>query len=251
MAKVTMRIPVLRFHKEEVVETPPTRRETLTQALIAQQARLTQSLTKRSAQDAIQPEQAASTATWGSRFPGIMRLSRQNPEAALKLEEAAQAYSSGSGRGRYALLALLGLTAAGAGVVAARRTSEESRAQLARRTRSYGIIVVRQTGGTGRYLGSQAMRGAAAARSRVAEWRAADIDPETITDRVRTELGEDQTLRHLPRINVNTEPGGIVYLRGTVPGETERLLAEEIARRQRGVSAVINELQVETRDNRE
>ena len=250
MAKVTMKIPILRFRKEGVVETPPTGGGVVRQVLRAQQGRLTQRLTRRTAQDASRSEEAASASTWSSRFPGMLRLSRRNPEAAVKLDEVAEAYPSGSARRRYALLGLLGLTAVGAGVVTTRRTSQESRAQMAQRTGGYVLIAVRQTTGTGRSLGSEAMRRAAAARSRIAQRREGDIDPETVTDRVRTELGEDQTLRHLPGINVNTEPGGIVYLRGAVPGETERLLAEEIARRQRGVSEVINELQVGAGDNR-
>ncbi len=245
MAKVTMKVPVLRFRKEEVVEIPITRREAVRQAVRAQHGRLTQRVTRRAAQETIRPEQAGTTSPWGSRFPGMLRLSKQNPEAALKLDEVAQAYSSRTGRRRYALLGLLGLTAAGAGVAAARRASQESRAQIAERTGRYGLIIVRQTSVTGRFLGNQAIRGAAAARARMAQLRESDIDPETVTDRVRTELGENQSLRHLPRINVNTEPGGIVYLRGTVPGEGERELAERIARKQRGVSEVINELQME------
>jgi hypothetical protein len=143
---------------------------------------------------------------------------------------------------------MLGLISLGAGVAASRRTTKESRAELAQQGGRYALIVVRQTVVGGRSLGGQAMRGASIARARLIRRREEEVEPETITDRVRTELGENVALRHLTRITVNTEPDGIVYLRGTVPGESELALAGQIARRQRGVIRVVNELQVQAGD---
>ena len=202
---------------------------------------------------AAQAAKAEAPAPTGGRFSGILRLSRQNPEAAQKLDQAAAAAaasSNGGGSGaRFALLGLGALAGAGAGAaIVARRMSSETRAQVIQTTTSVARTAGRQGVTTARTLGTQARGRAAAARSRIGQARAQELEPETITDRVRTELGEDQSLRHLPRINVNTEPGGIVYLRGPVPSERERELAEQIARRQRGVSEVINEIHVEGSD---
>ncbi len=240
MAKITAKVPALTFRKQ-AVETPPNKAQIVKRALSAQQDRLAGRLTRKAAQ----PDQIVATSTWASRFPGMARLSRQNPEAARQLDRAAAASSARSSRSRYVLPGLLGLIGAAAGVAASRRTTRDSRTELAQQTGRYALIVVRQTAVSGRSLGGQAMRGASGARARLARRRGEIVDPETVADRVRTELGEDQALRHLPRINVNTEPDGIVYLRGMVPGEGERELAEQIARRQRGVLQVVNELQVQ------
>lgn len=251
MAKVKVKIPVLRFREEKVVvQPPPTRSEIVRQTLRAQQDRITQRLGRRTVEVASQPDEVRVSSTLASRFPGMLRLSRQNPEAARQLDQAAAATASSSGRGRLGLLGLLGLGLAGAsaGAVAMRRTSQESRAQIAQGTGRYILIVSRQGAGAARSLGNQARGRAAAMRSRIAQGREVEIEPETVTDRVQTELGENETLRHLPRINVNTEPGGVVYLRGVVPGESERELAERIARRQRGVTEVMNELRVRMPD---
>lgn len=244
MAKIRVKVPVLGFRKQ-VVETPPTKAQLVKRALSTQQDRLTGRLAKKETR----PDRTISTSILASRFPGMVRLSRQNPEAARQLDQAAAASLAPSRRGRFATLGLLGLISLGAGVAASRRTTKESRAELAQQGGRYALIVVRQTVVGGRSLGGQAVRTASVARARLVRRREEEVDPETITDRVRTELGENQMLRHLPRINVNTEPDGIVYLRGTVPGDGERELAERIARRQRGVQRVVNELQVQAGDS--
>jgi hypothetical protein len=76
-----------------------------------------------------------------------------------------------------------------------------------------------------------------------------DGDNLTITQRVRTNLGHELALAG-HHININTQARGIVYLRGTVEGEEQRRIAETVARNTEGVSAVVNELQVERAANR-
>jgi osmotically-inducible protein OsmY len=71
-----------------------------------------------------------------------------------------------------------------------------------------------------------------------------DDSPQTIEDRVQTEFGEDAELRSQPRLSVNVEPGGIVYLRGAMPSVVLRERAEQVARRALGVKDVINEISV-------
>ncbi len=186
MAKVTMKIPVLSFRKQ-AVETPPTRGQIVKRALSTQQGRLTGRLSKKDAQS----DQIVPTSTWASRFPGMVRLSGRNPEAARQLDQAAAASSAPSSRSRYAVLGLLGLIGAGAGVAASRRTTRESRAELAQQTGRYALIVVRQTAVGGRALGGQAMRGASGARARLARRRMEDVDPEIVADGAQTELGEN------------------------------------------------------------
>lgn len=209
---------------------------------------------------ASQAQGAASTssAAAAGRFSGILRLSRTNPEAAQQLDQAAAAAAKGSNGGssnRFLLLGLGALVGAGvgaaAGVLGSPTSGKQARTVAAQQGGRAARTASKQAASTARTLSSQARNRAAAfraARSSIAQERSEVVDENTISARVETELGENPTLRHLPRINVNTEPGGVVYLRGPVPSENERQLAEEIARRQRGVNEVVNELHVQGTD---
>lgn len=156
------------------------------------------------------------------------QLAARNQEIARKLDEAARA-SSGSGRSKWVMLGLGSALGAGIGLALAPSRGKATRARL-----SQGATrAARQVGAT-----------AQAARSKLNRNAEDDSEPDTISHRVQTELGEDKVLGTLPRLNINAEPGGVVYLRGTVPGEDERERAEKLARKQRGVTQVINELTI-------
>ncbi len=249
MAKITVRVPELRFRKEEM-QVPVGRTEQVKQALAAQQERITQGLLKRNAQVAQQLDKASSRSV-ADRFTGMKRLSRRNAEAARQLDEAAAkvaaAQSGGGLRGKLLLVTIGALAGAGAGVLSHPKTAKPARAFLTQQGGKAARTARKQGASAAKTLAAQAKGRATAARSRLGSTDA-DVAPETITDRVRTEIGENPTLRHLPRVNVNTEPGGVVYLRGVLPGSQERELAEKIARKQRGVSEVINEINVEGAD---
>lgn len=70
-------------------------------------------------------------------------------------------------------------------------------------------------------------------------------DDETITDRVRTNLGRVLHADHLARLNINTQQNGIVYLRGPVHSQEESQQIEMIAQQTEGVQQVVNELRME------
>lgn len=72
-----------------------------------------------------------------------------------------------------------------------------------------------------------------------------DGDNLTITDRVRSNMGREVMLADLPRLNINTQEEGIVYLRGYVFNEDQRSMAELVAATTEGVSGVVNELLIE------
>ncbi len=251
MAKITVRIPELRFRKEEM-QVPVGRAEQVKQALAAQQERITQGLIKRNAEVARQLDKASGSLPSSGKFTGMLRLSRQNAEAARKLDEAAAkaAASRKGGSSLFSKLLLIGIGAlvgAGTGILSHPRTGPAARALVTQKGGKAVRTAGQQGASVARTLTSQAKGKASAVRAKVGSTDA-DMEPETITDRVRTEIGENESLRHLPRINVNTEPGGVVYLRGVLPGEKERELAEKIARKQRGVSEVVNEINVEGAD---
>ncbi len=249
MAKITVRVPELRFRKEEM-QVPVGRTEQVKRALAAQQERITQGLLKRNAEVAQQLDKASSRSV-ADRFTGMKRLSRRNAEAARQLDEAAAkvaaAQSGGGLRGKLLLITIGALAGAGAGILSHPKTAKPARAFLTQQGGKAARTAGKQGASAAKTLAAQAKGRASAARSRLSS-ADADMEPETITDRVRTEIGENPTLRHLPRVNVNTEPGGVVYLRGVLPGSQERELAEKIARKQRGVSEVINEINVEGAD---
>jgi osmotically-inducible protein OsmY len=205
-------------------------------------------------QQAAASARESAQASGGGRFSGILRLARQNPEAAQRLDAAAAAAASASENGgsklpgRLLLLGIGALAGAGVGILVSPTTGKTARTVAVQKGGTYARTAGKQAASAAQSLSSSARSQAAAMRakrSEVARERSQEVEPETITDRVRTELGEDQTLRHLPRINVNTEPGGVVYLRGPVPSEKEREQAEKIARKQRGVTEVVNEIHIE------
>lgn len=66
-----------------------------------------------------------------------------------------------------------------------------------------------------------------------------DVDDETITQRVRTGLGENVATWKLPRLNVNTV-GKVVTIRGHVKTEDQKRQAEDVVRSIRGVANVMN-----------
>jgi type IV secretory pathway VirB10-like protein len=70
-------------------------------------------------------------------------------------------------------------------------------------------------------------------------------DDLTITDRVRTNLGRESLLDGLPHLNVNTQEGGVVYLRGIVQTAEQREAAETVALLIEGVNQVVNEIELE------
>lgn len=69
------------------------------------------------------------------------------------------------------------------------------------------------------------------------------IDDDLISDRVRTQLGENPLTWDLPRLNINTE-NGIVTIRGPVQSERQRHDVENVVRRVKDVVGVVNDLRV-------
>lgn len=70
-----------------------------------------------------------------------------------------------------------------------------------------------------------------------------EVDDDIITQRVRTNFGENLKTSHLPRINVDTV-NGLVTLRGRVPTESDRCNLEQIATSIRDVEKVVNKVTV-------
>ena len=217
MTRVKVKIPEVRFRKE-TIEVPATRTDQLRQALIAQQVRVNELLAKR------------------------------NQDVIKQVDKASGRSSSLFSPGKLGLLGLGALLGAGAGIIASPTTGKNARTMLSQKGGKAVRVVGQQTTSASKSIGAQAKARAAAVRPKGGKNGEADLEPGTITDRVQTQLGEDTSLRHLPRINVNTEPGGVVYLRGPVPSESERELAEKIAKKQKGVTQVINELHVHGAD---
>lgn len=73
-----------------------------------------------------------------------------------------------------------------------------------------------------------------------------DGEDRTITDRIRSSIGREPELASLPKININTQANGVVYLRGTVPDMEKRDLVQLAAEMTDGVTQVVNELEVES-----
>lgn len=69
------------------------------------------------------------------------------------------------------------------------------------------------------------------------------VDDDLITQRVRTELGEDKATGKTARINVDTA-NNIVTLRGVVHSQQECQDLERVARRVQDVDRVINKVNV-------
>ena len=77
----------------------------------------------------------------------------------------------------------------------------------------------------------------------------ADGEDRTITDRVRTRLGQELEHAEWGHVNINTQAFGVVYLRGYVESDELRSRIEQIARDTEGVESVVNELNVEQQGN--
>jgi len=82
-------------------------------------------------------------------------------------------------------------------------------------------------------FGCQAMTGKTAGQN---------IDDAAITASVKSQLVADKA-SNLVRVDVDTNQG-VVYLNGTVESPEQKVRAEELARRVRGVSGVVNNLQI-------
>jgi osmotically-inducible protein OsmY len=72
-----------------------------------------------------------------------------------------------------------------------------------------------------------------------------DGDDRITTDRIRSSLGREPLLADLPRLNINTQEGGRVFLRGYVFTEEQRQLVEQITGQTEGVGDIVNEIIVE------
>jgi hypothetical protein len=73
----------------------------------------------------------------------------------------------------------------------------------------------------------------------------ADGEDRTITDRVRSRLGQELDHAEWGHININTQAFGEVYLRGYVSSDELRSRIEQIVSGTEGVESVVNELHVE------
>ena len=72
-----------------------------------------------------------------------------------------------------------------------------------------------------------------------------NVDDATVTSAVKSQLVMDKAA-NLTRVDVDTNRG-VVYLNGTVESSEQKQRAEELAERVKGVSKVVNNLQVARR----
>lgn len=73
----------------------------------------------------------------------------------------------------------------------------------------------------------------------------ADGEDRTITDRIRTRLGQELEHAEWGHVNINTQALGAVYLRGYVASDELRSRIEQIVSETEGVESVVNELNIE------
>lgn len=73
----------------------------------------------------------------------------------------------------------------------------------------------------------------------------ADGEDRTITDRIRSRLGQELDHKEWGHLNINTQSIGDVYLRGYVASEELRSRIEQLVSETEGVQSVVNELNVE------
>jgi osmotically-inducible protein OsmY len=71
------------------------------------------------------------------------------------------------------------------------------------------------------------------------------VDDTAITTAVKAKLAKDK-IKTLVRVSVDTV-GGVVTLTGTVESADQKKHAEEVARGVKGVSKVVNDLQIKNR----
>jgi hyperosmotically inducible protein len=72
-----------------------------------------------------------------------------------------------------------------------------------------------------------------------------NVDDATVTSAVKSQLVMDKAA-NLTRVDVDTNRG-IVYLNGTVESSEQKQRAEDLAERVKGVTKVVNNLQVARR----
>lgn len=65
-----------------------------------------------------------------------------------------------------------------------------------------------------------------------------------IAQRIMSALGHEPLFSHAPKLNINVEGQGIVYLRGPVSSAAHRARAERIAYATPGVTRVVNLLEI-------
>jgi len=70
-------------------------------------------------------------------------------------------------------------------------------------------------------------------------------DDETTNDRVLSQLGRYLAEEGLERLNINTQAGGVVYLRGSVRSQTQIDQIYSIVADTEGVGDIVSELQIE------
>lgn len=73
----------------------------------------------------------------------------------------------------------------------------------------------------------------------------ADGDDRTITDRIRSRLGQELDHKYWGHLNINTQAMGEVYLRGYVVSDELRSRIEQLVAETEGVQSVVNELNIE------
>jgi len=71
-----------------------------------------------------------------------------------------------------------------------------------------------------------------------------DMSDATITAKVKSALAADVGLKTVTGINVDTDNGGVVTLKGKVDSADMKKRAEQVAKKVNGVKSVKNELQV-------
>ncbi len=77
----------------------------------------------------------------------------------------------------------------------------------------------------------------------------ADGEDRTISDRIRSRLGQELDHAEWGHLNINTQGIGVVYLRGYVASDELRSRIEQIASEAEGVESVVNELNVGKQSN--
>jgi hyperosmotically inducible periplasmic protein len=71
-----------------------------------------------------------------------------------------------------------------------------------------------------------------------------DVSDATITGKVKSALAADVGLRTVTGINVDTDAGGVVTLKGQVASADVKKRAEQVAKKVSGVKSVKNQLTV-------
>lgn len=213
MAKVVVRVPFLKWENQQI-RFPEDKAEIVRARLQERQNQIAQSLAKR------------------------------NEEVARKIEEAVRPKPSPKSKlmnpKTIVFLALGALAGVGIGLMLAPKPSPEARSKAQQKVTGY-INTARSTATDKASTLAEKARSRAGGGAPVVE-----VEPETVTSEVQTSISQDSSLRSLNDLTVGTEPGGIVYLRGTAQTYAQRERAEQVARKVHGVSDVVNEINVES-----